>query len=173
MKKRLERSEIDPAEYILMLEKQNKELEKEAAKVVPLRERIQELDTTIDSLHAEIAELKKTVTDLENEREEIIRRYEERIADIVAENERKTAELIAKYCRKNFRIAISGELETDNERVFANENLPVFDVKVLSFEFVETRLDIIYGSESEFEESHQDTQNDWFIISNSMKKAEA
>ena len=65
-----------------------------------------------------------------------VERNKKKIAIIPCEAEGKMAELIAKYCRKNFRIAISGELETDNERVFANENLPIFDVKVLSFEFV-------------------------------------
>ena len=100
LKRRLEKSEIDPAEYILELEKQNKQLERESAKLLPLRDRIHELEETVGTLNKEISQDKKVISALEAEIEDTVRRYEEKITGINEENERRLADLTAAHTRE-------------------------------------------------------------------------
>lgn len=97
LRNRLTNGEVDPYEYIWEQEKQRKQLEKEAAKVVPLRERIRELEAIEKSLREEVAELNRRIDGLRRELEETIQRYEKRISELTRQYEQKLAEQKAAY----------------------------------------------------------------------------
>lgn len=97
---RLSNGEVDPYEYILEQEKQRKQLEKEAAKIVPMRERIRELEALELSLREEIAELNQRIEALRKELEETIQRYERQISELTRQYEQQLAEQKAAYERQ-------------------------------------------------------------------------
>lgn len=97
LRRRLTHGEIDPYEYIWEQEKQRKQLEKEAAKVLPLRERIRELEAVERTLREEIQELNRRIDALRVELEETILQYEKKIGDLVRQYEQKLADQKATY----------------------------------------------------------------------------
>jgi len=97
LKRRLENSEIDIAEYTATLEDQLRDLESEAVRAQTLseeldaeREKTDELNKRIDSLNADVAQLQADIEDLNN-------RHFEEIERLKAEHEDAMHELIVKH----------------------------------------------------------------------------
>lgn len=79
LRRRLAKSEIDPMEYILELEKQKNLLEKEADKVLPLRDKIRKLDNMVEGLKQDVVRLRGQIECLNRELEASIRQYEDKL----------------------------------------------------------------------------------------------
>lgn len=109
LRRRLTNGEMDPYEYILEQEKQRKQLEKEAAKVLPLRERIRELETIERTLREEIKELNRRIDALRVELEEAILQYEKRIGDLIRQYEQKLAEQKEAYEQQQAELQAAHE----------------------------------------------------------------
>lgn len=108
LKKRLAHMEITPEEYILALEKQVKLLHNDNRQIVPLRDRVLQLEQSeadlkaqLEALHAEYDELnlllESTIEEHARELERQAQKYDERIHEIYVAHEQELDRLTAQY----------------------------------------------------------------------------
>ena len=108
LKRRLAKSEIAPAEYILELEKQVKLLEADHASIEPLHRRIDELKENEVRLHGELDECQLEIKSLNNalfesaeehrkEMELVRAEYDERIHEVLSKHEEELQQLEQSY----------------------------------------------------------------------------
>ena len=97
LKKRLEKMEIEPAEYILAVEKQMKLMQSELRQVEPLRNRVAELKASEEALTEQVKMLTKEGEELREQIAEEQIRHRQEVERINAEHAAEIHELMTRH----------------------------------------------------------------------------
>ncbi len=91
LKKRIEENGESPEQYILMLEKRNRELEQDSRQLLLAREEIKGLRAETEALNGQIAALNEEMAAREEEHAKVIEMYEQRIETLGKEQAEEAA----------------------------------------------------------------------------------
>ncbi len=116
LKRRIRESGESPEEYLLLLEKRNRELEQDSRQLQLARGEIEGLHTEIDGLQGQISELKDELAAREAEHAKTIGEYEQRLEEqrsVQAEEEARHAEALLQAEREKREEIARVQAEAD------------------------------------------------------------